>query len=154
MKYFCCVRIKSIYRFLLPLFFLLLTGYSRLDIHLFQKENVTNLINNTESSIDYSLAQKNDHTKIKPATKGKRRKRCKAIMLASESQEEDDNDDDEKDDEQNSLNKYAKYVSISSVFSSNRIISFYNNSQNDSFPHEPITLALSDKNILFRVFRI
>lgn len=146
------MQIKSISRLLLALFFLLLTGYSRLDIHLLQNDSAHNLTGCIENIPDYSIAAKINHTKIKPATKGKKRKRGKAIILTSETQEENE-DEENSDGKQNTLQKYVKHVSIPGIFLSSQFNSFQDYSKNYLFPSEPVAPP-SDKNILFQIFRI
>lgn len=157
MVYFCAVKMKSINRFLIPVLILVLIGYFRLDLNLFQGKQfhtASKEIERQEQLEPGSLY--NDHVQtIKPSTKGKRKKRCKAIISLSESQEEDNDDDENSDDKQNTLQKYVKHIGCAAIFLSHTTgFTSFNYSSGYINPQEPFAHRLSNKNILFRVFRI
>lgn len=133
----------------------MLIGYFRLDLDLFQGKQL-----HTSTNIMGGAAQLesgtpfNDHAQtIKPSTKGRRKKRCKAIISLSESQEEDN--DENSDDEQNELQKYVKHIGCAAIFLSHASgITSLHYSSSYINPQEPLLHSLSNKNILFQVFRI
>ena len=157
MDYFCNMQLKLVSRFFIPVFILMLIGYFHLGLGTFQGEGLQQpdkQIENQEQ-LKFRLAQNEHHLHsiVKPTTKGKTRKRGKAVICVSENQEEDSDDDERNDDKQDSLTKYVKHAGYAAVFYTTALAPSTNSGY---FPHpnEPLTRSVSDKNILFQVFRI
>lgn len=155
LNYFCIVRMKLINRFLVPLLLVLLVGYFRLDIDVFQGKQIHGSKGAFENQEQFEsdVTHTDQQQTIKPTSKSKRKKRCKAIVSLTESQEEDNDDDDDKSDGQNSLSKYVKNIGLLAIFTDPQVFPS-NSSLSYIHPQEPFAHSLSNKNILFQVFRI